>query len=320
MASIVAHGSGWRVFIFKRGIRESRTFGTKAEARSWGSAREVEIEAGVTGPVDKTVRDLLQEYAKKVSGEKKGAKWERTRIDLICRMPIADVRLADLGAPDIGEWRDARLKQVSAASVRREWTILSGAFSIAIDEWKWLNAHPMTKVRRPPKPRPRDRTFTEQEVERLLFVTGSNLGTVMGRTGAALRLALETGMRAGELCSLSAADVDLKAQVAVLRDTKNGDSREVPLSPQAVEICKSLATDAPLLLRLNTQQIDAHFRKAKAKACVEGVTFHDSRATAITRLARKLDILDLARMVGHRDIRSLQVYYRTTAADIAKLL
>ena len=45
-----------------------------------------------------------------------------------------------------------------------------------------------------------------------------------------------------------------------------------------------------------------------------------SRATAVTRLAKRLDILDLARMIGHRDIRSLSVYYRATAADIARKL
>jgi integrase len=65
---------------------------------------------------------------------------------------------------------------------------------------------------------------------------------------------------------------------------------------------------------------DALFRKARERARIEGLTFHDSRATALTRLARKLDVLSLAKMVGHRDPRSLMVYYRETAADIAKRL
>ena len=58
----------------------------------------------------------------------------------------------------------------------------------------------------------------------------------------------------------------------------------------------------------------------KAKAGVVGLTFHDARAEAITRLSKKLDILQLARMVGHKDLKMLSVYYRESAADIAKKL
>ena len=46
------------------------------------------------------------------------------------------------------------------------------------------------------------------------------------------------------------------------------------------------------------------------------ITEHD----AITRLAQRLNVLQLARMVGHRDIRSLQVYYNETAESMARPL
>ncbi len=53
---------------------------------------------------------------------------------------------------------------------------------------------------------------------------------------------------------------------------------------------------------------------------ITGLTFHDTRHEALTRLARKLDVLDLARMVGHRDPRSLMVYYNAPAEEIARRL
>ncbi|WP_058048192.1 tyrosine-type recombinase/integrase [Janthinobacterium sp. Ant5-2-1] len=65
---------------------------------------------------------------------------------------------------------------------------------------------------------------------------------------------------------------------------------------------------------------DSLFRKAVTRAGIEGLIFHDARHEAITRLAKKLNILELARMVGHKDIRQLQVYYNETAAEIAKKL
>ena len=52
-------------------------------------------------------------------------------------------------------------------------------------------------------------------------------------------------------------------------------------------------------------------------AGLENLTFHDTRHEGLTRLARKLDVLDLARMVGHRDPRSLMIYYNATATEIA---
>jgi len=64
----------------------------------------------------------------------------------------------------------------------------------------------------------------------------------------------------------------------------------------------------------------AYFRQGKTLAKIDGPTFHDARATAITRLAKKLDLLELARMVGHRDPRSLMTYYRESATEIANKL
>jgi integrase len=59
------------------------------------------------------------------------------------------------------------------------------------------------------------------------------------------------------------------------------------------------------------------FKRGTERAGVAGLTFHDSRHEAITRLAKKLDVLKLARMVGHRDIKQLMTYYNETAAEIA---
>lgn len=67
-------------------------------------------------------------------------------------------------------------------------------------------------------------------------------------------------------------------------------------------------------------KIDSLFRKAKKMALIDDLHFHDARHTAITRLAKKLNILELARMVGHRDLRQLQVYFNMPAEEIAKRL
>lgn len=71
------------------------------------------------------------------------------------------------------------------------------------------------------------------------------------------------------------------------------------------------------VLGMDTSQVDALFRKVRDRAGIVDLHFHDSRHAAITRLAEKLDILELARMVGHKDLRMLMVYYNKSASDVA---
>ena len=133
--------------------------------------------------------------------------------------------------------------------------------------------------------------------------------------------ALETAMRAGEICNLTWDKVFLGQSYCSVGDGKTDAARrDVPLSPEAVRILKQMGSTMGRVFDLKASQIDSMFRKAKKMALVEGLHFHDTRATAITRLAQKLDILSLARMVGHKDLRMLQVYYRESATDTAKKL
>ena len=78
--------------------------------------------------------------------------------------------------------------------------------------------------------------------------------------------------------------------------------------------------DEERVFTLTSALLDAYYRQGRDLAGIKRPTFHDARATAITRLSKKLDILELARMVGHRDPRSLMVYYRQSATDIAAKL
>lgn len=71
---------------------------------------------------------------------------------------------------------------------------------------------------------------------------------------------------------------------------------------------------------LSSMQISSLFTKIRKRALIDDATFHDTRHLAITRLAKKLDVLDLARMVGIRDLKVLMVYYNATAEEIAKHL
>ena len=125
MASISKSGRKWRAQIKLKGIRDSGTFDTKAEALAWAVETEKSIIAGKRGDIpDKTFGQLLEHYRDQVSVTKRGERWERMRIGLLCRDEVAKVKLQELGADHFAAWRDRRLRSVSAASVRREWALI----------------------------------------------------------------------------------------------------------------------------------------------------------------------------------------------------
>jgi len=319
MASIRRRGKTWFAEVYKNGERDAKTHRTKAEAAAWALQREAEL-TGKKLP-DKTVKDALDRWAAEVAPSRKGERWEVARCKAMGRSALAKRKMADLDACVMAEWRDARLKVVSPATVRREIALLRSVFDIARREWRWLRINPLDDVRRPPPPPSRKRRVWADEIERVTMALGYDGGAPANasqRVALAFHFALETAMRSCEIVGLDWPNV--RAKSVRLPDTKNGDEREVPLSKRAREILTLLPKDGPSVFGLNDALRDALFRKARDRANVENLHFHDSRAEAIWRLSKKLDVMELARMIGHRDLRSLMIYYQTTADELADQL
>lgn len=318
MASIRRRGSRWRAELYRDGTRESDTFDTKAQAIQWAHKREAEL-TGVRLP-DKSVKDALRKYAEEVAPKHKGEKWEVLRCGLLERDALAAVRLPALRPGDIAAWRDRRLEVVSGASVRREMNLLQSVFKKCRTEWHWLTIDPFVDIDRPPQPASRKRRISQDEINRMALALGYTGGppeTISDRIALAFLFAIETAMRSGEILGLQWADVgDLSVR---LPETKNGDQRHVPLSKRARDILALLPRTDPVF-GLDSAQRDALFRKARNRAQIPNLHFHDTRAEAIWRLSKKLDVMELARVIGHRDLKSLLIYYDASADELAAKL
>lgn len=189
--------------------------------------------------------------------------------------------------------------------MRREWNLLSHACNIAVKEWRWLKVNPFKDVKRPRGALHRTRMATDEEREKLVGVA---LSPTRRRVLDAFLFAEECAMRAGEICKAAVA-----GSVTKLDDTKNGTSRLVPLSGVAIRLYGTG-------FDLSPASIDANWRQMTAEAGIVDLHFHDSRRTAITRLSKKLDVLELARVVGHKNVRELLTYYVVDVQDLAKRL
>lgn len=329
MATIVQRGNKWRVQIRLRGVTRSNTFERHADAKAWAARTESQILDGLQGNAsrNKTFGDIAQRYLEEVTPQKRGQREESYRIGRILQAHLSTIYLSDLRPQDIADWRDDRLKEVSSASVIREITTISAICNQAMREWGLLNDNPVLKISKPKPTKARTRRPTEQEIEELckamlLTEDTKKPELVTQRVALALLFAIETAMRAGEICGLTWNDIYLTKRIAHLPITKNGSSRDVPLSKRAIEIIEKLkGIDEKSVFNVDAKTLDVLFRRARDKCEIEDLHFHDTRREALTRMSKKVPVEMLAKISGHKDLRILlNVYYRPEMSDIASML
>lgn len=326
MASFRQHGRGWQARVRRQGYPDiTKVFETRQDAEKWARALESEIDKGqfvsVTEAQRTTLGDVIARYLAEVTPTMKGAAEDTIRLKAMMRKPIARWSMANLSASRIAAFRDERLKEVSGGTVIRELAYLSAIINHARREWGINVPNPVQMVRKPQSPQARARVLTDEEVSRLLQALEPS-GRKNRWTKPAVQLALATAMRRGELLSLRWEHVDLQGRTAFLPDTKNGDSRTVPLSSAAVQVLVALPRHiSGVVFPVKAFTLDAAFKRGLWRAGVEGVRFHDLRRTAITRMAEKLpNVIELAAVSGHKSLTVLKRYYRPTAAELAQKL
>lgn len=304
---------------------ESKSFTTKAEAQAWARGVETAMDKGTHQPYHEArhllLKDVLLRYKAEVTPTKRGAKREGQSIDFMTRQKFTGHSMATLTSAVVAGYRDERLKTVSAGTIIRELSILSGAISHARREWGVPTPNPCALVRKPTTPQGRTRLLTADEESRLL----DELRPIKRRSPLMIPLvvlALETAMRRGELLAMQWGNIDLDSQTVILPLTKNGTARIVPLSRKAVATLRELQTNknGPVF-PISFMTMNNCFVHACKRAGIVGLRFHDLRHTATTTLATKLpNVIELAAVTGHQTIQMLKRYYHPKAEVLAQKL
>lgn len=326
MASISKRGKRWRALVRKSGSPPlSRTFSTKAEAQRWARDQEQTIETHGAPPDLRLLRstrldDLLDRYGKEVSPTKRSGKGEASTIRILRRHPIAQASLANLRPYHIANYRDDRLKEVGPASVRNELALLNHCLNTARTLWEYPLDRALTSVKKPSPPPHRIRRLSQRERALLLSEAEKRIWYL----APIIEFALETGMRRGELIKLLWKDVNTEQRWAILRLTKNGDHRQVPLSPRALEILKSvkkLKKDTKRVFPVSLSGLDLSWKRLKKKTGIEDLRFHDLRHEALSRFFEMgLSVPEVQAISGHKDVATLLKYTHPKAEDIARKL
>lgn len=365
MASFEHRGNSVRAIVRIPGTTKklTATFDTEAEARGWARLTEAQHKNKSGAQIlamGRLVSDLFELYLDSEGGRADGARWNRIRLNSMSQEWLGQMRVSEVRPHDINRWISERLatvsKQtgapVSPSTVNREVNLLSAAFRYAVKSLQWLDTNPCHGVTRPESGDARDRPLlTPAEILAIRKATGYDddpqLATLTARVGAAFLLALETGLRSGEMLRIRPVDIDLDR--AVLRvtarerggrkTTKSGRlrgrvGRDVPLTPRALELIRQLLVIVPAdqpvrdgqeyppyLIGVSDSTRDALWRKARDRSGVTDLTFHDSKHEACTRLSKYIDVIALSHAIGTKDLRLLRdTYYQNDAAALAKTL
>ena len=328
MATIEERNGKFRAKVRLNGVSKSATFSTKRDAQDWAKRQEAKALDGISGSQHRmmTFGEVLERYKSEVTPTKRGARFEAYRIGRLLQEPIADVTLNYLCAQDFADWRDTRLTQVSADSVNRELSTLSAVCNKAMKDWGLMSDNYCHKITKPKGKKPRDRRISDKEIELLClhlgYIEDKEVTTISQRVAVCMLFAIETGMRSGEVCNLTWNHVHLDKRIAHLDETKNGSSRDVPLSRRAMALLEKLrGIDEESVFALSDSTRDTLFRRARDAAGLVDLHFHDTRREALSRMAGKFSAHELAKISGHKDVNILiNTYYKADMTEFASRL
>ena len=323
MATFRSRKNKWQARVRRSGQPDvTKTFLIRTDAEKWARSIEIEIDRGSyinASYAQKTLfKDLIHQYLKEVTPTLRGAHEDTYRLRKMMRNPISELSLAELTPNKIANYRDERLKEIKPNTVIRELAYISSMINHARREWGLGIINPVAQIRKPSQPQGRERVLNDMEMNRLL----QELEKINPYLKSLCKFALETAMRRGELMSLLWKNINFEKRVAFLPITKNGRSRSVPLSTNAIEILNLLPRDIEgRVFPLNKQTVSILFLRATRRGEIDNFHFHDLRHMALTKLSARLtNVLELAALSGHRELKMLQRYVHIKAEDLVKKL
>lgn len=317
---------GYQVHIRKRGFpTQTKTFRAKKDAEAWGRVIESSIERGIWRDQSEaertTLKEALDRYLDEVTCHKKNGKPEQYKIRHIQSLPMSQMFLANIRGREVAAMSATMTEDgLSANTVRLYLAVLSHLFKVARTEWGMeAITNPVESVRKPKLPQGRDRRLVGDEETRLLDACRADENQDILYI---VQFAMETGMRRAEICGLQWENVSLPGRTALLPDTKNGTARRVPLSSAAFAVLSALPRRLDgRVWNVRPDNITRSFERACRRANIEGLTFHDLRHEATSRLFEKgLNPMQVAAITGHKTLQMLKRYTHLRAEDLAKLL
>jgi len=328
----------YRAIVRQKGNKsQSKTFRRKTDAKEWARKTETEMVESQHFKTRiakrRTVSELVEKYKDEILPYKtKIMHHQASQLDW-WEKNIGHLFLSEISPRVLSEYRDRLLntpiqnnKPRSPATVNRYMAALSHAFTIAVEDWEWLQENPLNKVRRLTESRGRTRFLSPEEVNSLLQACETSPCKPLYPI---VIMALSTGARKMEILRLRWRDINLRRETITLDHTKNGEIRVVPLKGQALKMIKDMKKvrriDTELLFPGNNPQSPIEFRKHWLKALedaeIDDFKFHDLRHTAASYLAMNgASLVEISNILGHKTLDMVKRYAHLTEDHTAGVI
>ena len=315
----------WQAHVRRRGWpAQTRTFSKKSDAEAWAAEIEAEMHRGVFAPRTEgeqtTLCEAIERYELEILRHKapRNQVVERNRLRSLQQRRIALAPLSLIGGKQVADHiREREAEGVGPNTIRLELASISHLYTVARTAWGMpylVNPVPLAKTARPRLPAGRTRRLQKGEEAKIIKSAGAGFASI-------IRFALATAMRRSEIAALRWEHVNLKQRSAHLPVTKNGEPRTVPLSRAALDVLKALPRRIDgSVFGVKESTISWTWREVCKKAGIDGLTFHDLRHEAISRLFENtdLDAMEIARISGHRTLSMLSRYTHLRAHKLAE--
>lgn len=336
----------YRALIRRKGYSsESATFERLTDARDWAQRTEAAMKEKRhfknSESKRHTVEDMIVRYLKRIERDspkrykdvKPMLEWWKSEIGHCILADLSKALITEKIEKLSGRRRklnNGAEKSISPARVNRHIAALSHACTIAVNEWEWLEQHPLQKIKRKAEPRGRVRYLDEDERKSLLEACKQSQCPELY---IMVILALSTGARRGEIENLTWKSIDFSRNSIILHETKNGERRVLPMVGHALELLKAHSKirrlDSPFVFpsrhdKNSPLNIQTSWKTALKKAGLEDFRFHDLRHSAASYLAMNgATLAEIAEVLGHKTLSMVKRYAHLsdahTSAVVAKM-
>ncbi len=246
---------------------------------------------------------------------------------------IGHKKLVKLTQADIQEWVDDFGTKLSPSSIRVVFRLVQSGFEAAKKQHFRVN-NPCEGCQLPKVDPNKAKALSQTEQQKVLAVAHDS------KKGFPIVLALETGMRIGEICGLKWEDINFDESYLAVQRTrqritkKNGkgtivtenspktshSERVIPLSHHLLQLLKKkyLESASAYVMDmagrpLEPRTVDRHFRELTSQFNWSGISFHSLRHTFATRCVEKgINIAAVSALMGHSSIKTTLDIYTTT--------
>lgn len=307
---------------------QSATRSRLTEARKWAAETEAAINAGKLkenvhtfgAMIDRYIQDVLPRKTESmIANQKPQLEWFKSEL--------GDTNLEDVTPPLLCQCRDKLLATKSAATTVRYLAALSAVYTVAVNEWEWIDDSPLRKVKKPKESRGRVRYLNDEERARLLAACKNSEHPWLY---TCVILALSTGMRKSELLNLRWYDVNLIDGFIILQETKNGERGRVPLAGLAYDILKVMFhARQPKISLLFPDELDPAkpttlrwaFEKALKEAGIEDFHWHDLRHCTASYLAMNgASLAEIAEILRHKTLAMVKRYAHLSDGHVSSVV